>query len=96
LLVPSPGTARCSWLAAFIGSGRRENAISPATPRARINKKPFQIEWGGATTGARATAIFIRLAAIPQTLADDFSLKTLHQAAAKTKENAVNSAGVNR
>jgi len=65
-------------------------------PSAKSNKKPFQIECGGKATGVRATRIFMRLAAIPQALADDFSLKTLHQAAANTIENVVKSAGTKR
>ncbi len=44
--------------------------------------------------GKRETWIFIRLAAIPQPLAEAFPLNTVHQAIPKTTANSVKSAGV--
>src|SRR6266852_3282496 len=97
LLVPSPGMGGFSWVVAVAdGSSRRENATSPATPRTSINKKAFQTECGGIMIGKRETWIFIRLAAIPQPLADDLPLNTVHQAIPKTTAKSVKTAGTSK
>jgi hypothetical protein len=56
----------------------------PAIPRPRIGKKVFQNECGGISSGKRATWRLIRLAMIPQILADDLPLKDVHHAIPNT------------
>jgi hypothetical protein len=62
----------------------------------KITEKLPQRDRGRRKIGQMETAIFIRLAAIPQPLADDLPLSTVHQAAPKTAANTMKSVGASR